>query len=944
MSRSGTVVPPGKGKQRKGVAAVLAMMFLILFGSLSAAMAISSKGNITTAATHQHVSRAQSAAETGLAIAQQRLADSASRFLVSKSNVDSTFGWDLWRGSTGSLGTVTVVPSRIGRQDLGTPSGIIGALSELHALDQAVVAGEGVDVPTIRNAESWASTTEYKASNWLQTPVVGLENVSVGDTTGRPPLAYTITYAPLENGTDIRVIVTGFDYGYNRNGEPISRVMTRDFRISKRIRHAMIAPTRVMIGKNVSIQGDMGMRFTSVASPNGDPLVLKSDFAGLDTALDNKLRDFRTALGTYDTDGDNRLRVNHPTERAGIPSDAADYDGDGRGDHAFDDVTADGYVDEFDIFIRHYDRNGDGRLILPNALTAGTAYAGQTAEFTADVDLAWLIDSAYPDRNKNGVFGYTDTNNNGRWEAGETMLDWDPVHRNNRDQVLGFRDGVIDYKDQYAKVQGKLAFRTTQAAWTTAQGSLQTKLQGPIAAPSGEVPRAFGVPDSVLPDVSSSVFSQARNSLQAAANGSTFAQQVASPVPVPGQTVQITPLSADANNDGLPDNWNTTAYFEKMPYNSPNYSDYYYRPVYRNMVFRDVEIPMGTNALFINCWFVGVTWVRCDVSNTHVLWGEYGKMTIPSGQTRPQPHVARIVYGDDAGETSYPSMLPATARPPSQMIRMALATPMDKADIPANQVASTTGYANLPDPLIIAGQRVVDTKQFSNNLRFHDCLIVGSLVSDAPSNFTQARNKLQFTGSTRFVQTNPERPNDASMNPESGDRVEIAKSSLMVPNYSVDVGSFNSPSSQNVQLRGAVIAGVMDVRGNCDIDGALLLTYAPVAGQGPLRDALNNPIGNPAGFNTTLGYFGPNDGDSEALDPSTLPLVGGVRIAGWDTNGDGLADVNGNQPQPGGSTAIPFNGYGRISLRFNPTMNLPDGIMLPMACEPIAGTYREGRP
>ena len=60
-------------KSRRGVAAVLAMMFLILFGSLSVAMAIASKGNLTTSATYLHVSRAQSAAETGLAIAQRRL-------------------------------------------------------------------------------------------------------------------------------------------------------------------------------------------------------------------------------------------------------------------------------------------------------------------------------------------------------------------------------------------------------------------------------------------------------------------------------------------------------------------------------------------------------------------------------------------------------------------------------------------------------------------------------------------------------------------------------------------------------------------------------------------------------------------------------------------------------------------------------------------------------
>src|SRR5690606_15932425 len=135
------------------------------------------------------------------------------------------------------------------------------------------------------------------------------------------------------------------------------------------------------------------------------------------------------------------------------------------------------------------------------------------------------------------------------------------------------------------------------------------------------------------------------------------------------------------------------------------------------------------------------------------------------------------------------------------------------------------------------------------------------------------RNKLQFTGGTRFTQENPEHPNDPTLNPEPQDLPEIAKSSLMLPNYSVDIGQFNSPPEQNVQLRGAIVAGVLDVRGNADIDGALLLTFKPELGQVPLVDSRGQPIGNPSMFNATLGYFGPDDGDDESLDPSTLPIV-----------------------------------------------------------------------
>src|SRR6185295_10344927 len=84
---------------RRGVVSVVSMMFLILFGSLAAAMAIMSKGNIITAATHQHVIRAQGAAETGLAVAEQRLAEAVNRFVVEKGTIDGAFGLKLWNGT-----------------------------------------------------------------------------------------------------------------------------------------------------------------------------------------------------------------------------------------------------------------------------------------------------------------------------------------------------------------------------------------------------------------------------------------------------------------------------------------------------------------------------------------------------------------------------------------------------------------------------------------------------------------------------------------------------------------------------------------------------------------------------------------------------------------------------------------------------------------------------
>ena len=62
---------------RRGVSSVLAMMFMVIFGSLAAAMAVVAQGNLRTADSALQVSRAMSAAETGMTFAIARLSAEA---------------------------------------------------------------------------------------------------------------------------------------------------------------------------------------------------------------------------------------------------------------------------------------------------------------------------------------------------------------------------------------------------------------------------------------------------------------------------------------------------------------------------------------------------------------------------------------------------------------------------------------------------------------------------------------------------------------------------------------------------------------------------------------------------------------------------------------------------------------------------------------------------
>ena len=82
--------------------------------------------------------------------------------------------------------------------------------------------------------------------------------------------------------------------------------------MAKRVDQAIISHARIMIGKNVLVEGDLGARYEQVDFDNGDPLIVRSDFYGLDPVLDQKLELLWDALTTYYVDRDNRLRVGHP--------------------------------------------------------------------------------------------------------------------------------------------------------------------------------------------------------------------------------------------------------------------------------------------------------------------------------------------------------------------------------------------------------------------------------------------------------------------------------------------------------------------------------------------------------------------------------------------------------------------------------------------------------
>lgn len=773
------------------------MMFLVIFGSLAAVMAVVAQGNVRTAHSHLQVNRAMSAAETGLSFAARRLTEAARRFVVEKGLITDDFGEKLWNGTWDNTdGAVTVLDPEGFVESPAATSLAIAVLNAHAADDHNLIVDPGDELlPAI---------DEFGKLVVRPIAVTADEHAAT----------FKLSYEPLADGRFIRVTSVGKD-------GTLTRTLQIDFQLVKRLDAAIISPNRIMIGKNVHIDGPIGTRFgedsADLEEPLGHPIVMKSDFKHLDAELDTRIDALIEQIGLHDVNGDNRLRPGHPTEQDGLT------------EAYMTDNNSDGYVDDYDLWLGYYDANSDGAVVYDADLAYAAGRGSLDVEFSGiDDQLSEMIDTLKPDRNGDGTVDLADT-------------------------ALGYLDGVVDNLDDYSKVNGNMLFKANQAAWEAAKDGQpwQTFVNGPIAAEVEYSSTEFEVSDTKLYDLSITDFTNAQNTLKGVTTDSdTFDAQLEAQLGEnPGSH---TWLDSPTDPDYLrPD----IGVWEQMPNGSPGYYDWYQRPVYKNMTFVNVAIPRGNNGLFINCKFIGAVYIKTYSNNTNHNWNFLG--------------IKELVGGNYVDKYDYESWSPV---------------------------------------LEINGNPVYDTKPFSNNIRFDSCLFVGSVVSDPAGDLTHVRNKLQFTGNTQFTLSSDEIDGANLTEQEKviahekfdASYEQLRRSSLLAPNFSVDVGNFEN-ADETVQMQGTIVAGVLDVRGQASITGALLMTFKPIVGEGPLYYG-----GTASAFNTTLGYFSVDEGDGEG----------------------------------GGSE--PENGFGNITLKYDPEIPMPDGINAPIKAVPVPGTYVEG--
>lgn len=410
-------------------------------------------------------------------------------------------------------------------------------------------------------ANLWGPITTAIKNDMAQQLTLSERTVTVsGNTLTLAPMSadetsarYTITMRqhPLFVGDPadaryVRVTSTG------TSGKAV-RSISMDFKIDKKVKFAVVGKVEVQIGKNTLVEGNIGM-----ATPSKfPPFISLSDFKHLTPTLDTSISNFEAFLKANHNGYDGRISVNNPTE----------YQAAQKAGYA--DVNGDGYIDEYDLFVKEFDKNGDHKVSAAEFTNPST---GQSY----DANLFGAIDS-----------------------LGGPLQSTDPTR-------AGYQDGTLSNNDAYAKVRGQVQLATSAASWASnlaSQGlTINDMFAGPIIPPSPSTPPVqFGVDPSQMFDLSPTNFDTSGFAAQSGTNAGATSRSAT--------VIQNAVLSPTWANGGTAT--------EHTPSGSTSWQATYTRPVFKNMTFVNCTIPKGLNALFQNCSFQGTTFVDMTTNITN---------------------------------------------------------------------------------------------------------------------------------------------------------------------------------------------------------------------------------------------------------------------------------------------------------------------------------------
>lgn len=160
-----------------------------------------------------------------------------------------------------------------------------------------------------------------------------------------------------------------------------------------------------------------------------------------------------------------------------------------------------------------------------------------------------------------------------------------------------------------------------------------------------------------------------------------------------------------------------------------------------------------------------------------------------------------------------------------------------------------------------------------NNIRFENCIFKGTIVTNVPVSLNSGwwqRNCLYFTGTATFNNTTG--PKEAT---------------ILAPHFNVNLGNTNPNRNENNVLTGAIVGGIVDVRGNAQIYGTII--------------SMADTSAYTSGYVTNIG--------------ATL--------------------------EDGGSETVELGDIGVIEITPQEDQMLPSGITTPIILKPLKNTYEE---
>jgi len=538
---------------RHGSAAVTAMLYLSLMAVLALAMASMASVNVQTAYNYDGIERARANAEMGLRWLGWRF----HRIALPQTQVgivDSATAGALWPT------IMTTLRTNLSDMNTGvlTTSAVVISGATLHI--------GPVLLPDKGTFELWA--------------------------TPKPP-------NHPDKAQVIEVKATGTYRGARR-------AMTMQFLIQKSMRYGVLSKIPIQLGKNTVVEGDVYM----AAAPGGStpPLLSISDFrytSGAASPLDEltqKVAAFQKFIG-----GKTGGQPNYGGSDNRLPADSAAASALKASNSllaSMSDYNADGFLDEYDLFLQQFDTSGTGHRVSLSEYSAAAP---------KDPNLFAVIDKG----------------------IGKPVSPDDVVR-------AGYNDGYLDSLDPYAKVRGTVKVWETRDSLAARLGSSQTiadVMQGSFESADGSSsPVIFGCNDPSDPatQITPGSFNMSAFLSLSGANAGAAVRPGTLPPPDSSQLYADTSITKTDGN-GTADatliaklkaggtnpitvtkkvnGVNTsvlTDITESVPYGSTNPRSSVQRKVFSGVNFKNCIVSRGTNALFVNCTFDGVTFVDGD--------------------------------------------------------------------------------------------------------------------------------------------------------------------------------------------------------------------------------------------------------------------------------------------------------------------------------------------